>query len=69
MGDRQLLGIAVSSSNNASGNKSVKLTPKDCYYDSNECYAISKSDMDKFLKARSRRNVEKKVSKSGGHSK
>ena len=42
--DRQLLGILVSSSNYASGNKSVTFAHEDRYYDSSEWYVISKSD-------------------------
>ena len=60
------LGITESSTNNASGNKSVKFPPKDRYYDSNEWYELSKSDKDKALKALSGRNGENKAYKSGG---
>ena len=55
--------------NNASGNKSVTFPPEDHYYYSNECYALSKSDKDKFLRACSGINVGNKAFKSGGYSK
>ena len=47
----QLLGIAESSTTNSSGNKIIIFAPKDRYYDSNEWYALSKSDKYKVLKA------------------
>ena len=65
--DMQLLGIASPSSNDASGNKSVTFDPEDLYYDSNEWYALSKSDKYKVFKARSGRNGGKKAYNSGGH--
>ena len=64
--DRQLIDIAESISNNFSGNKIVKVSPEDRYYESNEWYAQSKSNNDKILKAHSGRNGVKKASKSGG---
>ena len=67
--DRQLLGIEASSMNNASGNKSVIFPPEDHYYDSNQCYALSKSDKNKLLKVCSGINVVNKAYKSGGQSK
>ena len=67
--NRKSLGIAVSSSNDASGNKSVVFDPEDHYYDSNEYYTLIKSDKENALKARSGENGGKKASKSGGHSK
>ena len=63
----KLLGIAASSTNNASGNKGVKFAPGDRYYDSKEWYELSKSDKEKVIKARSNRNRVKKSTKSGGH--
>ena len=63
-----MLGISASSTNNVSGNKSVKFSPEDRYYHSNEWYALSKSDKCKVLKVRSGRNGGKKSSKSVGHS-
>ena len=42
--NRLLLGIAESSTNNASGNKSVIFPPEDRYYDPNEWYALIKKD-------------------------
>ena len=51
MYDRQLLGIASPSSNDASGNNCVTFTPEDQYYDSNEWYELIKSYKDKVLKA------------------
>ena len=62
---RQSLGIAASSTNNAIGNKSVTSPLKDCYYDSNEWYTLSKNEKDKVLKAHSNRNGGKKSTKSG----
>ena len=56
-------------SNDAIGNNSVTFSPEDCYYTSNEWYALSKSDNDKVLKARIGRNVGNKAYKSGGDSK
>ena len=67
--DMQFLCIEASSKNDASGNRSVKILPEDCYYESNEWYALSKSDKDKVLKARSGINGWKKSYKSGGNSK
>ena len=60
--DRQSLGIATSSSNGASGNKSVLVALKDQCCDSKKWYTISKIDKDKFLNARSGRNGGKNVS-------
>ena len=65
----QSLGITESSTDDASEKKSVTFPPKDHYYDSNEWNALSKSDKDKVLKARSGINGGKKASNSGGHSK
>ena len=62
---RQLLGIVASSSNDASGKNSFVFAPEDRYFDSNEWYALSKSDKDKVIKARSTRNGGKKASNSG----
>ena len=64
--NRRSLGIVASSTNNASGNKSVTFSPEDRYYDSNEWYALSKNEKDKVLKACSNINVEKNSTKSGG---
>ena len=44
MDDRQLIGIASLSLDNYSGNKGALFAPEDQYYDSNEWYALSKSD-------------------------
>ena len=44
MDDRQLIGIASLSLDNDSGNKGALFAPEDQYYDSNEWYALSKSD-------------------------
>ena len=63
-----MLGIPASNPNNSSGNKSIIFDPEDHCYDSNEWYALINSYKDKFLKARSGRNLEKKYNKSGGHS-
>ena len=52
----QSLNIAVSSTYNASSNNLVIISPEDRYCDSNEWYALSKNDKDKFLKARSNIN-------------
>ena len=41
--DMQSLGIAIETTNNASGNKSVTFPPGDRYNDSNEWYALSKN--------------------------
>ena len=67
--NRQLLGIAESSSNNARKNKGVTFAPRDQYYDSNEWYALSKSDKDKVLKACISRNGGNTASKSVVYSK
>ena len=64
--NRQLLFIATSITNNASENKSIVFDPEDCHYDSNEWYALSKSEYNKELKALSGRNVWKST-KLGGH--
>ena len=66
--NRQSLGITAPRPNNDSGNKSVTFTPEDRYYDSNECYALSKNEKDKVLKAHINRNGGKKSTKSGGQS-
>ena len=63
---RQSLGIFALSLKNTSGNKSVLFSPEEQYYDSNECYALSKSNKEKVLKAHSVINIGKKASKSGG---
>ena len=65
--DRQLLGITTLSLNEASGNKSVSFDPEELYYDSNEWYALNKSDKDKLLQALSDRNGGKKASKLVGY--
>ena len=39
--NRQSLGIVASSTNNANVNKSVTFYPEDCYYESDEWYALS----------------------------
>ena len=44
-------------------------SPEYIYYESNEWYALSKSDKNKVLNARSGRNEGKEVSKSVIHSK
>ena len=59
----------ASSSNDASGNKSVSFAPEERYYDSNNWYALSKSDKEKVIKAHSGKNGGEKASNSGGHSK
>ena len=41
--DRQSLGIAASSTNNASGNKSVTCSPEYRYYESNKWYVLSEN--------------------------
>ena len=64
--NRQSLGIAAASINNAGGNKSVTVSPEYRYYDSNECYALSKNEKDKVLKAHRNINGGKKFTKSGG---
>ena len=66
--DRQPLGIAASSINNVSGNKNIKFPSKDCYYDSNEWYVLSKNEKDKVLKARINRYGGNDSTKSGGQS-
>ena len=66
MDDRQLIGIASLSLDNDSGNKGALFAPEDQYYDSNEWYALSKSDRYKVLKTRSGRNGGKEASKQGG---
>ena len=63
-----MLGIAASSSKDASGNKNVTFNPEYCYYDSNEWYALSKSDKYKVLKALRSINGGNNSSESGGHS-
>ena len=67
--DRQLLGIAALSLNDASGNQSASFSPEDQYYNSNEWYALSKTDKDKVLRIDSGRNGGKKANKLGGRSK
>ena len=51
--DIQLIGISSSIKDNSSGNDSVTFPPEYRYYGSNDWYALSKSDKDKVLKARS----------------
>ena len=63
---RQSLGIGESSTNNVSGTKSVKISPEDHYYDSNEWYVLSKNEKYKVLKARININGGKNSTKSGG---
>ena len=67
--DRHSLCIVASGSNNAIGNKSFMFPPEDCYYVSNEWYAISKNDKYKVLKALSVIHRGNKASKPGGYSK
>ena len=67
--DRQSLGISASSSNNASGNKNISFAPEDQYYDSNNWYALSKSNNSKVLKSCSSINGGEKSYKPGVHSK
>ena len=67
--DRKSLGITVSLMTNSSSNKSVTPPTEDLYYNSNECYTMSKSDKEKVLNACSNRNGGKKSKKSGGKSK
>ena len=47
--NRQLLGIAASSTNNDSGNKSITLSPEDRYYDLNDWYDLIKKEKGKVL--------------------
>ena len=56
----------AASTNNAGGTKSVIFPPEDCYYDSNEWYALTKNDKEKVFKSCSNRNGGKKSTKSGG---
>ena len=63
------LGITASSTINTSGNKSIKFPPEDCYYDSNEWYALSMNEKDKVIKACSNINGCNKSTKLGGQSK
>ena len=66
--NRKLLGIAASSTNNYIGNKSVAFAPEERYYDSNEWYALSKSEKEKVLKVCSNINGGKNSNKWGGNS-
>ena len=62
--DRQLIGIVASSSKYASGNTSVTLYSEDCYYESNEWYALIKSNKGKVPKSHIGINGGNKASKS-----
>ena len=64
--DIQSLGIAVSITKNASGNKSVTFPPEDRYYESNTWCLLSNNEKEKVLKARSNRNGGKNSTKLGG---
>ena len=64
--DRQSLGFVEAITNNAGGTKSVTFTPENCYYNSNEWYALINNEKYKVLKARSNRNGGEKSTKSGG---
>ena len=61
----QLLGIAVISLDDVSGNKSDSFSPENHYYDSNKWYVLSKNDQDKVLNMHSSRNGGKNNSRSG----
>ena len=62
--DRQSLGIASESTNNASCNKSVMFSTEGRYYESNEWYTLSKNKKYKFLKLRSNINGGNKSTNS-----
>ena len=61
-----MLGIVALSLNHFDEKKGTLFAPEDRYYDSNEWYALSKSDKDEVLKARSDRKGDNKASKSEG---
>ena len=64
--DMQLLYIVALSSNNVSGGRSVLFDPEDQYYNSDECYSLSKINKYKVVEYRSNRYRGKIAFDSGG---